>query len=75
MQMRREHWKKNNEKYFNFNQDRLSIDKSGYSDVSGALRIAGVYHQIFERAANNNLYNMQPTLKFTGIHGSPIDFV
>lgn len=57
------------------NQDRLSIDKAGYSDVSGALRIAGIYHQVLERATDNNLYNMQPTLKFTGIAGDPVDFV
>lgn len=57
------------------NQNRLSIDKSGYSDVSGALKIIGVYHQLLESAVNNNLYNQQPTLKFTGIEGKPIDFV
>lgn len=58
-----------------FNQNRLSIDKAGYSDVSGALKIIGVYHQMLESNVNNNLYNLQPTLKFTGIDGDPISFV
>lgn len=58
-----------------FNQNRLSMDKSGYSDVSGALKVIGVYHQMLESSVNNNLYNMQPTLKFTGIEGDPVSFV
>lgn len=58
-----------------FNQNRLSIDKAGYSDVSGALKVAGVYHQMMDTTVNNQLYNMQPTMKFTGIDGSPLDFV
>lgn len=58
-----------------FNQDRLSFDKAGYSDVSGSLKIAGVYHQVLEGSVNNNLYNLQPTLKFTGIQGDPLEFV
>lgn len=58
-----------------FNQSKLSFDKVGHSDMSGAIKIISVYHQLMESTINNTLYNGQPTLKFTGIQTSPIEFV
>lgn len=58
-----------------FNQNKLSFDKVGYSDLSGAMKIVAIYHQVLESTINNSLYNSQPTLKFTGLDSDPIDFV
>lgn len=57
-----------------FNQNKLSFDKVGYSDLSGAMKIVSIYHQVLESTINNSLYNSQPTQKFTGID-DPIQFV
>jgi len=58
-----------------FNQNKLSFDKVGYSDLSGAMKIIQIYHQVLESAVNNGLYNSQPTLKFTGLDSDPMEFV
>lgn len=58
-----------------FNQNKLSFDKVGYSDLSGAMKIVAIYHQVLESTINNSLYNSQPTMKFTGLDSDPIDFV
>ena len=58
-----------------FNQNKLSFDKVGHSDLTGAMKIISIYHQVLESAVNNILYNSQPTLKFTGIQNNPIEFV
>lgn len=58
-----------------FNQDKLSFDKVGYSDLSGAMKIVSIYHQVLESTINNSLYNSQPTLKFTGLDSDPREFV
>lgn len=58
-----------------FNQNKLSFDKVGHSDLTGAMKIISIYHQVLESTINNALYNSQPTLKFTGIESNPIDFV
>lgn len=58
-----------------FNQNKLSFDKVGYSDLSGAMKIVAIYHQVLESTINNALYNSQPTLKFTGLDSDPIEFV
>lgn len=58
-----------------FNQNKLSFDKVGYSDLSGAMKIISIYHQVLESTVNNSLYNSQPTMKFTGLEADPIEFV
>ena len=58
-----------------FNQNKLSFDNVGYSDLSGAMKIVQIYHQVLESTINNSLYNSQPTLKFTGLDSDPLDFV
>lgn len=58
-----------------FNQNKLSFDSVGYSDLSGAMKIIQIYHQVLESTINNSLYNSQPTLKFTGLDSDPLDFV
>lgn len=58
-----------------FNQNKLSFDKVGYSDLSGAMKIIAIYHQVLESTINNSLYNSQPTMKFTGLDSDPIEFV
>ena len=61
--------------FVEFNQNKLTFDKTGYSDISGAMKIIQVYHQTLESGINNSLYNSQPTLKFTGLGTDPIEFV
>lgn len=58
-----------------YNQNKLSFDKVGYSDLSGAIKIIQIYHQVMESTTNNSLYNSQPTLKFTGLDSDPMEFV
>ena len=58
-----------------FNQNKLSFDNVGYSDLSGAMKIISVYHQVLESTINNSLYNSQPTLKFTGLDADPLEFI
>lgn len=58
-----------------FNQNKLSFDKVGHSDLTGAMKVISVYHQVLESCVNNNLYNSQPTLVFSGIQGNPVSFV
>lgn len=49
------------------NQNRLSNDMVGYSDVNGLIKLAQVYHQVFESMIDTNIYNGKPTTVFYGL--------
>lgn len=50
-----------------FNQNRMSNDVNGYSDVNGLIKLAQVYHQVFESMIDTNIYNGKPTTVFSGL--------